>query len=124
MSAHASLSIVIPLYNHERYIDAALDSVMAQTLQPHEIIIVDDGSQDGSLARVRQWAEQDSRIKVWSHPNQGAHYTINTALQHATGSSIAILNSDDCYYPRRLAACLKALEQDAEVAAVDRKSVV
>lgn len=117
-NTHATLSIVIPLYNHERYIDAALDSVMAQTLQPHEIIVVDDGSQDGSLARVRQRAGQDFRIKVWSHPNQGAHYTINAGLQHTTGTCVAILNSDDCYHPRRLAACLQALEQDPEAAAV------
>lgn len=117
-NAPASLSVIIPLYNHERYIDATLDSVMAQTLPPHEIIVVDDGSQDASLQRVRQRAEQDRRIMVWSHPNQGAHYTINTGLQHATGSYIAILNSDDCYHPRRLATCLQALEQDEEAAAV------
>ena len=75
------MSVVIPLYNHEQYIDAAIESLIAQSVPPDEIIIVDDGSQDGSLQRVQQWAERDSRIVCWSHPNQGAHYTINAAIQ-------------------------------------------
>lgn len=113
-----ALSVIIPLYNHEQYIDAALDSVLAQTLQPTEIIVIDDGSHDGSLLRVQRRAELEPRIMVWSHPNQGAHYTINAGLKRATGQYVAILNSDDCYHPQRMETCLQALEQDAEAAAV------
>lgn len=118
MSSQPAISVIIPLYNHEQYIDAALDSVLQQTMPPSEIIVVDDGSHDGSLQRVQRRAEQESRIIAWSHPNQGAHYTINAGLKRATGQYVAILNSDDCYHPQRLETCLQTLQQDAEAAAV------
>jgi glycosyltransferase involved in cell wall biosynthesis len=117
-NGETTISVVIPLYNHERYIDAALDSVLSQTVPPTEIIVVDDGSQDGSLQRVVRRAKSNSRIITWSHPNQGAYYTINAALQRATGQYITILNSDDCYHPQRIEACLQTLEQDREADAV------
>ena len=109
-----NISVIIPLYNHERYIDATLDSVLAQTVLPKEIIVIDDGSQDGSLERLRLRAAQEPRIIYWSHPNQGAHNTINAGLRRATGDYVAILNSDDCFHPRRLEMCLNALEHDTK----------
>ncbi|MBC7962537.1 MAG: glycosyltransferase [Steroidobacteraceae bacterium] len=118
MTTYPTVSVVIPLYNHERYIDATLDSVLAQTVPPTEIIVVDDGSQDNSSQRVAARAAQDPRIITWSHPNQGAHYTINTALLRSSSKYIAILNSDDCYYPQRIEACLQALERDPGADAV------
>lgn len=115
---NASISVVIPLYNHQQYIDAALDSVLQQTVPPCEIIVVDDGSTDGSFARVQRRAAAEPRITTWSHPNQGAHYTINAGLKRATGQYVAILNSDDRYHPQRLETCLQTLEKDAEAGAV------
>jgi glycosyltransferase involved in cell wall biosynthesis len=118
MSTSAKISVVIPLYNHERYIDAALDSVLTQTIVPEEIIVVDDGSKDGSAQRVLSRAAQDHRIITWSHPNQGAHYTLNEAIHRATGQYVAILNSDDLYHPQRLESCLNAFEQEPDADAL------
>lgn len=113
-----TVSVIIPLYNHGKYIDAALDSVVSQTMPPVEIIVVDDGSSDDSFQRVWRRAENDERIITWSHLNQGAHATINAAIQRATGDYVSILNSDDCYLPERFEICLKSLAADPEAAAV------
>ena len=109
-----TISVVIPLFNHEKYIDEALDSVLAQTAPPAEIIVVDDGSTDNSREKVRRRADKDARIITWSHPNQGAHATINAALRRVTGTYVGILNSDDCYAPERFAECLNALAASPE----------
>ena len=113
-----TVSVVIPLYNHEQYSDVAIESLIAQSTPPTEIIVVDDGSQDGSLQRAQQWAERDSRIVCWSHPNRGAHYTINAAIQRASGDYVSILNSDDCYCAERLELCVNALEENPAISAV------
>lgn len=113
------ISVIIPLYNHERYIDAALDSVLDQALLPLEVIIIDDGSRDNSLRKAEARAARDSRILVHSqYPNQGAHYTMNVAIRQAKGEYISILNSDDLYAPERLSACLRILKQDQTADAV------
>lgn len=112
-SAHsapeASVSVVIPLYNHARFIAETLGSAMTQGTVLREIIVVDDGSIDDSLATARLLAQNDDRIVVWSQPNQGAHAAINHGMARATGEFIAILNSDDVYEPGRLDALASLL---------------
>lgn len=112
------VSVVIPLYNHQRYIQAALASVAAQSHPVDEIIIVDDGSSDQGGDLVQQQARQDSRILFWRQPNQGAHRALNAAIHRATGDYVAILNSDDVYHPHRVARCLDTLRQNPQSAAV------
>jgi glycosyltransferase involved in cell wall biosynthesis len=114
----APVSVVVPLYNHERYIEAALESVLCQSRSAAEIIVVDDGSTDGSAAIAQRYADRYSQIRFWRHPNQGAHYTINTGIHLASGNYVAILNSDDTYYPTRLEECVAVLERDSDVCAV------
>ncbi len=109
------VSVVIPLYNHEKYIEAAIESVLSQTLRPAEIIIIDDGSVDGSAGKVRRLCKDHPEIIFWSWPNQGAHHTLNAAILRATGDFVAILNSDDCYHPQRLAACLAVVQSDPSI---------
>ncbi|MGH8564819.1 MAG: glycosyltransferase family 2 protein [Gammaproteobacteria bacterium] len=113
-----SVSVIIPLYNHEHYVGHALESVFAQSMQPLEIIVVDDGSCDGSVAMVHALAAQRPEIVFWSHPNQGAHYTLNAAIHRARGEFVSILNSDDAYHPERLAHCLQVFREDPGVAVV------
>ncbi len=107
-----TISVIIPLYNHERYIDDAIDSLLQQTIPPFEIIIIDDGSQDNSWQRAQRRAKDEPRIIAWSQQNQGAHYTLNSGLNRATGEYLAILNSDDVYHPQRLEFCLQAMQVD------------
>lgn len=104
------VSIVIPVYNHENYLTACLDSVFNQTYPHIEVLIIDDGSKDNSVRIVEDYLkkrEQDlSQIKrevtLIKQQNAGAHTTINTGLSLAKGDFLTILNSDDYYHPERI----------------------
>lgn len=110
--------MVIALYNHERFIKRTIESVFRQTLKPYEIIVVDDGSTDRSVAVLQELCAAHPEIIFWSHPNQGAHYTLSAAIYRATGEFIAILNSDDLYDPDRLAACVALMRDHPDTSAV------
>ncbi len=109
------VSVVIPLYNHEKYIEAAIQSALTQTVPPSEIIVIDDGSTDGSAEVVRQLCMDHPEIIFWSWPNQGAHHTLNAGILRATGDFVAFLNSDDCFAPDRLASCLALVQSDTSI---------
>lgn len=109
-----SISVVVPLYNHEKFITATLYSIINQTFPPKEIIVIDDGSVDNSPALVEAVAEARPKIIFWSRPNRGAHNTINEGIHRATGDLVAILNSDDVYEPTRLERAAKALSARPE----------
>lgn len=89
------ISIIIPVYNIEKYIRECLDSVVNQTYKDLEIIIVDDGSTDNSGAICDEYVSRDKRIKVIHQTNAGAANAKNTALDHVTGEYVAFLDSDD-----------------------------
>src|SRR6476620_11007346 len=96
------ISIVIPSYNHRNFIWETIRSAQAQTQQPVEIIVLDDGSTDGSFEYLqREFAGSLAHLK--QRANRGAHATINDAIALSRGEWIAILNSDDVYTPERLA---------------------
>jgi glycosyltransferase involved in cell wall biosynthesis len=103
---------VIPLYNHARFIEAAIDSALRQGPILREMVVVDDGSTDDSATIARGLAEADPRIVFWSQPNRGAHAPINAGIQRASGELIGILNSDDVYAPRRLELLAAALDAE------------
>ncbi len=94
------VSVVIPAYNHEKFIGAAIDSVLNQSLQDFELIIVDDGSTDNTAAVIKAYS--DPRIHYFHQENQDAFNTINRGMGLAKGRFIAILNSDDIYATDRL----------------------
>src|SRR5262249_36342402 len=112
------VSVIVPLYNHARYIAETLRSALVQSLPAHEIVVVDDGSTDDSAAIVEEMRGRHPEIRLWSKENGGAHSAINAGIQHATGDLIAILNSDDVYHPDRLAAMLQVLAGDPTADAV------
>lgn len=111
-AGRSPVSVVIPLYNHEKYIEAALESVFTQTRPPAEIIVIDDGSKDGSAELASRLCSRYPGAVFWSHPNRGAHNTINTGLMRATQPVLAILNSDDIFHPRRLERSLAVMEAE------------
>lgn len=96
------VSIIIPVYNVEPYLRQCLDSVLAQTLRDIEIIIVDDGSPDGSPAICDAYAAADPRVRVIHKANAGLGYARNSGIEVATGRYIAFLDSDDYLDPRAL----------------------
>lgn len=89
------VSVIIPVYNNEVYLRECLDSAVNQTLKDIEIICVNDGSTDGSLQIMREYADKDSRIRVIDKPNGGYGHTMNCGLNVATGEYVAFLESDD-----------------------------
>jgi glycosyltransferase involved in cell wall biosynthesis len=99
----AFVSVIIPSYNREQVIERAVRSVMAQTCGDIEIIVVDDGSTDGTSSLVAALAEQDQRIRyLQHHTNLGAQAARNTGIRAAQGEWIAFLDSDDEWLPQRL----------------------
>ncbi|HPU52299.1 MAG TPA: glycosyltransferase [Burkholderiaceae bacterium] len=113
MLAAPRISVVIPSYNHERFIGEALTSVQTQSFQDFEVLVIDDGSSDASAQIAEAVAATDSRIRVIRQRNAGSHGAINKGLSLARGEWIAILNSDDRFAPDRLARMLAAGDEGA-----------
>lgn len=90
-----TVSLVVPCYNVEKYISECLDSAVNQTLQDIEIICVNDGSTDGTLAILESYAASDSRVKIISKPNGGYGETMNRGIDAALGEYVGFLESDD-----------------------------
>ena len=95
MSATPKVSVIIPVYNVEKYLKECLDSVVNQTLSDIEIICVNDGSTDSSLDILREYQKKDSRIQIVSKANSGYGHTMNCGLDTAKGKYVAFLESDD-----------------------------
>ena len=100
------VSIIIPAYNHEKFISAAVDSVLGQTVNDLELIVVDDGSTDQTGKIVQDY--KDTRLTYYYQENQDAFNTINRGLGLAKGRFIAILNSDDVFATNRLERLLES----------------
>lgn len=107
------VSIIIPSYNHELYIGKAIQSVVNQTYSNWELIIVDDGSTDNSIKRIKNF--KDARICLIEQENRGAHNAINRGLEQAKGYYLAILNSDDIYEKDRIAFMVKEMKRKPEI---------
>lgn len=88
-------SVIMPCYNSEAYLRSALDSVCAQSYPHWELIAVNDGSTDATLQILQQYAQNDSRIKIYSKPNGGYVSAVNTGLDHLHGDYFLMMGSDD-----------------------------
>lgn len=110
------VSIIIPVYNVEKYLRECLDSVVNQTLTDIEIICINDGSTDNSLKILEEYASQDNRIKIINQENQGAGAARNKGLEIAEGEYISFLDSDDFFDLRMLEKLYdKATETNADI---------
>jgi glycosyltransferase involved in cell wall biosynthesis len=101
------VSIIIPAYNADRFMAATLDSVLAQTFTDFEVIVVNDGSTDRTQAIVERYVQQDARIQLINHPNQGVGLTRQRGKAVAQGVFIAFLDADDLWLPDNLAAHMR-----------------
>lgn len=104
------VSVIIPVYNVLPYIKESIESVINQTYKDLEIIIIDDGSDDGSEL-VCDIYKKDSRVKVVHQKNQGLSGARNTGLDISTGDYIAFLDSDDAFYPEMIQTMLEGIEK-------------
>lgn len=110
------VSIIIPVYNVEKYISECLDSLLVQTMKDIEIICVDDGSTDHSLEILRQYQEKDPRVIVLTQKNQFAGIARNNGMAIAKGDYLIFLDSDDFFEPTLVEKMYKAAkEKEAEV---------
>ncbi|MDO5041900.1 MAG: glycosyltransferase [Slackia sp.] len=97
-----AISVLIPIYNVEKYLRQCLDSLRDQTFSNFEAICLNDGSTDSSSAIAHEYAEQDERFRVIDKPNSGYGATMNVGLDNACGTFVAVLESDDFFYPDAL----------------------
>lgn len=91
----AKVSVIVPVYNVEKYLKRCLDSLINQTLSDIDIICINDGSKDSSLQILEQYAQKDSRIVIYNQENSGLSVARNTGLEHASGEYIGFVDSDD-----------------------------
>ena len=96
------VSIVMPCYNGAKFISETINSVQAQTYQDWELLVIDDGSTDDSKLIVREYSENDSRIILITQENAGSAAARNNGIRHAKGQYIALLDSDDIWFPEFL----------------------
>ena len=116
MSQLPLISVIVPVYKVEQYLDKCLRSITEQTYRNLEIILVDDGSPDRSGAICDEWAERDSRVRVIHKENGGGGLARNTALDAATGELIAFVDSDDYIAPEMFAYLYSLMDGDTDIA--------
>lgn len=106
------ITIIIPVYNTESYVEAAVRSIMEQTLREIEIILVDDGSTDGSRRILERLAAEDSRITLLTQANAGQAAARNAGIRRARGAYLYFMDSDDLLEPEALGTCYAQCEAD------------
>jgi glycosyltransferase involved in cell wall biosynthesis len=116
MGAH-TVDVLIPVFNSASTIDQAIDSIRAQTLRDIRIIIVDDGSTDGTASILANHARADGRINVITKANSGIVDSLNEGLRHCAAEFIARFDADDVAYPHRLAAQVQYLRANPDCVA-------
>ena len=106
------ISIIVPVYNSEKYLDACLSSIISQSYKDIEIIIVDDGSSDGSPLICDAWAERDQRVRViHKKDNEGLGFARNTGMDAAKGDYYMFVDSDDLLCEKACEKALAAIEE-------------
>ncbi len=117
------ISILLPSYNYQAYITIAIESVIKQTYQNWELIIIDDGSKDDSIKVIKKY--KDKRIRLYTQENKGVSKTLNKAFDLSKGEYICFLDADDFYHPEKLEKQLSLIESGydivtSHVSAVDK----
>lgn len=118
------ISVIVPVYNTAKYLPRCLDSILAQTYNNLEIIIVDDGSTDNSAKIIKSYAQKDPRIKSFHQSNSGLSSARNTGIAKSTGAYITFVDSDDSIEPNMLEAMVAAiLNTSADIAVCSFKEI-
>lgn len=108
-----NVSVVIPLYNGEEHIGQTLDSVLAQTLSPEEIVVVDDGSTDSSVSIASAYPE----VELYENPGNGPNAARNHGLRKTSAENIAFLDQDDLWHPEHLERLMRSLKNEPDAPA-------
>ncbi len=116
--AKKKVSVLIPCYNAEKWLRETLDCCLRQTYKNIEVVLVDDGSTDGSLAIAREYEQCDPRVHVYSQPNSGGCRARNLAFEKSTGDYIMYLDADDLMSDNKIEVQVKRLEEEGDPKAV------
>lgn len=108
---HPIITIIVPVYNTEQYLTKCLDSIVSQTFTDFEVLLIDDGSTDGSGEICDRYSQSDSRFIAIHQSNQGVSASRNNGLKQARGSYIAFVDSDDYVHPQMLELLYMAIRQ-------------
>jgi len=120
-----TVSVIMPCYNHGRFLADSIGSILNQTYRELELIVVDDCSTDNSVEVMLAFAKQDSRVKVIQHAvNSGLSRSRNDAIRAATGEWIAFCDADDLWAEEKLACQLKMLQQNPQYAVAYSESLI
>lgn len=95
------ISVLLPVYNAERYLRTAIESVLVQTYDNFELLVLDDGSDDNSLSILREYETKDDRVRIISRENKGLAVTLNQLISEASGKYLARMDADDICLPQR-----------------------
>jgi glycosyltransferase involved in cell wall biosynthesis len=117
-AAPVAVSVLMPVYNTERFVAETTESVLAQTFRDFELIALDDGSTDRSREILESFAKRDPRVRVVSRPNKGLVATLNEGLALAQAPLIARIDADDLCHPQRFEKQVQALNDDPGLVAV------
>lgn len=109
------VTVVLPAYNATQYIRETIDSVLKQSYQNFELLVIDDGSTDDTAEVVQAYVQQDSRVQLISQPNQGVSAARNHGTRRASGELIAFLDADDLWVPHKLEAHVRHFSSDAKL---------
>ncbi len=111
MGSEELITIVVPIYNMEKYLDRCLNSIINQTYTDLDIVLVDDGSFDDSPAKCDEWARKDSRIRVFHKTNEGLGMARNTGIENARGRYVCFFDSDDYVKPDTIEKAYKSIKK-------------
>ena len=110
------ISVIVPVYNMEKYLARCIESLLCQTMKDFEILLIDDGSTDGSASICKEYAAQDNRIRYIKKKNGGLSDARNVALEHVKGEFVTFIDSDDFVHSTYLEYLLSLiLENDADI---------
>jgi len=110
----SKVSVIMSVYNGEKFLSQAIESILSQTFIDFEFIIINDGSHDGSLDIIRSY--HDQRMKLISRENRGLISSLNEAISLANGQYLARMDADDVSLPERLARQVSFLDNHSEIA--------
>ena len=119
-----AVSVIMSVYNGERYLAEAVDSILSQTFHDFEFIVIDDGSKDGSVAMMETYVKRDPRVVFKTHANKGLTATLNDCLKLAKGDLIARMDPDDIALPTRFEKQVAFLEAHPEIVNVGSRVIL
>ena len=115
MNTTPKISVIVPVYNTEKYLHHCIDSILSQTFTDFELLLIDDGSKDSSGAICDEYAAKDNRVRVFHKENGGVSSARNLGLDNATGEWIAFVDADDYLAPSYLYDFVQNLSNDVKL---------